>query len=70
MTDIISRIFENATVAMVSAQSLYRLCGLGAGGGSAAPHLTCGEAAHKKVSLDGQADIVDVNVDDAVQNHR
>ena len=69
MNDIISRIFENATTAMVSAQPLYRRCGLRAGGGSAAPRLTCGEAADKKVSLDGQADIVDVNIDDAVQNH-
>jgi hypothetical protein len=69
VTDIISRIFENATAAMVSAQPLYRRCGLRAGGGSAASHLTCGEAAHKRVSLDGQADIVDANVDDAVQNH-
>jgi hypothetical protein len=50
--------------------SLYRLCGLGAGVGSAAPHLTCGEAVDKRVSSDGQAGIMDVNVDDPVQNHR
>jgi hypothetical protein len=70
VTAIISRIFENATAAMVSAQELYRLCRLGAGGGSAAPHLTCGAVADKRVSLNGQADIVDANVDDPVQTHR
>jgi hypothetical protein len=37
---------------------------------SATPHLTCGGAADKRVSSDGQAGIVDVNVDDPVQNHR
>jgi hypothetical protein len=53
-----------------SAQSLYRLCGFEPGAGSAAPHLTCSEAAHKRVSPGAQAGIMDVNVDDPVQNHR
>jgi len=42
----------------------------GARGGSATPPLTCGGAADKRVSSDGPAGMMAVNIDDPVQNHR
>jgi hypothetical protein len=68
---IISRIFENATTAiMVASAGDHGRIAVSALQPGSAPHLTCCGAADKRVFSDGQAGIVDMIVDDPVQNPR